>query len=99
MNISALDESGKPVDWFFIYKVPQLGAGANTDQTTGYEYVYYDSAIDQLPPVQRLIAKSPYLLNTDKGALNQTLDYVFNNPDASTGRILYNDVSPAWIGG
>jgi deoxyribonuclease II len=99
MNISGLDESGKPVDWFFIYKVPELGAGANTDQTTGYEYVYYDSAIDQLPAAQRSIAKSPYLLNTDKGALNQTLDSVFNNPDASTGWILYNDERPAGIGG
>jgi len=99
MNISGLDESGEPVDWLFIYKVPELGAGANTDQTTGYEYVYYDSAIDQLPAAQRLIAKSPYLLNTDKGALNQTLDSVFNNPDASTGWILYNDERPAGIGG
>ena len=37
MKISALDENNKPVDWWFIYKVPQLGAGAGTDQTTGYQ--------------------------------------------------------------
>ena len=46
MNVSALDESGRPVDWWFIYKVPQLSAGANNDSASGYEYVYYDPAID-----------------------------------------------------
>jgi deoxyribonuclease II len=99
LNISALDENGKPVDWFFIYKVPQLSAGANTDKTTGYEYVYYDSAIDSLPLAQRLVNKSPYVLNSDKGALNLTLDSVFNKPDASTGWILYNDEKPLDAGG
>ena len=36
MEVTALDEAGKKVDWFFIYKVPQLAAGATTDKTTGY---------------------------------------------------------------
>ena len=49
MKISALDESGKPVDWWFIYKVPKLSAGAAIDPATGYEYVYYESAIDAQP--------------------------------------------------
>ena len=31
MEVAALDEAGKKVDWFFIYKVPQLAAGATTD--------------------------------------------------------------------
>jgi deoxyribonuclease-2 len=99
MKITALDESGKAVDWFFLYKVPKLVDGANTDKTTGYEYVYYDSTIDQLAPNKRIIDKSPYLLNSDKGALNQTLDSVFNNPDATTGWILYNDERPGDIPG
>lgn len=99
MKVSALDEGGKPVDWFFIYKVPKLGAGANTDATTGYEYVYYDSGIDQQPVAKRLIEKSPYVLNSDKGALNLTLDSVFNNPSSTTGWILYNDERPLGIPG
>jgi deoxyribonuclease II len=40
MEVSALDEAGKKVNWFFIYKVRQLSADATTDKTTGYEYVY-----------------------------------------------------------
>ena len=88
MQISALDENGKPVDWWFIYKVPQLGRGANNDTATGYEYVYYD-------PNQSEVQKSAYLLNEGKGALNQTLNSVFNKTSATTGWILYNDEKPA----
>jgi len=98
MNVRALDEDGKPVDWWFIYKVPQLGAGAGTDEATGYEYVYYDATIDGNKDARkRNIDKSPYLLNGGKGALNFTLDSVFENfkkPPPTTGWILYNDEMP-----
>src|SRR5258707_862104 len=111
MKISALDENGTPVDWWFIYKVPQLKGGATgntagsnnaTDNATGYEYVYYDSTIDGNPDFrQRNVAKSPYVLNSGKGALNLTLDSVFKNfknPGPTTGWILYNDEMPADVG-
>lgn len=102
MNVTALDESGKPVDWWFIYKVPQLGAGAGTDAATGYEYVYYDATIDgNKDPRKKNIAKSPYLLNGGKGALNLTLDSVFKNfkkPPPTVGWILYNDEMPGDVG-
>lgn len=97
MKVSALDESGNPVDWWFMYKVPQLGKGANTDQATGYEYIYYDSKIDKNPVAQRNVVKSPFLISGGKGALNNTLDSVFKffkNPPAGTGRLLYNDEMP-----
>jgi len=98
MKISALDEKGKSVDWWFIYKVPQLNAGAGTDQATGYEYVYYDATIDSDPdPHKRNVIKSPNVLNGGGGALNLTLDSVFKNfksPPATTGWILYNDEMP-----
>jgi deoxyribonuclease-2 len=101
MEVSALDEAGQKVDWFFIYKVPQLSAGANTDKTTGYEYVYYDSSIDKQPTVsKRNIVKSPFVLNSDQGALNKTLDSVFVDPDLeTTGYILYNDEKPGDVPG
>ena len=97
MNISALDENGKPVDWWFIYKVPELRAGAGgTEGATGYEYIYYDSAIDANPnPRDRNIAKSPFLLSSGKGALNETLDSIdFEKPPSTVGWILYNDETP-----
>jgi deoxyribonuclease-2 len=102
MNVCALDEQGKPVDWWFIYKVPQLNAGTGTDKATGYEYVYYDSTIDDNKDVtKQIVSKSPNLLNGGKGALNFTLQSVFKNfknPPASVGWILYNDEMPADVG-
>jgi hypothetical protein len=50
MEVTALDEAGKKVDWFFIYKVPELAAGATTDKTTGYEYVPKIHTMAHLPP-------------------------------------------------
>ena len=81
MTISALDESGKAVDWWFIYKVPKLTQDANSDSATGYEYVYFDANA-------KAVGKSPNRLDQGKGALNLTLNSVFSKPAATTGWIL-----------
>jgi deoxyribonuclease II len=90
MKVSALDESGKPVDWWFVYKVPKLtdikGVGS-VPSATGYEYVYYD-------PHVGAVGASKDVLTDGKGALDLTLDSVFKNPTATTGWILYNDEMP-----
>ena len=88
MNISPLDENGKAVDWWFAYKVPKLAKSADSPTATGYEYIYYDANVGK-------VAKSPYLLTDGKGALDLTLKSVFDNPDATTGWILYNDEMPS----
>ncbi len=85
--ITPLDESGKPVDWWFIYKIPKLVKNANDHGASGYEYLYYDPVIGK--PVQ-----SPYQLTDEAGALDNTIDAVFKNPAATTGWILYNDEMP-----
>lgn len=92
MTVRALDERGKPVDWWFMYKVPMLGAGANADSATGYEYVYYDSTIDKTRDAK--VDASPFTIDSGKGALNNTLGSVFAKPPKTTGYILYNDEAP-----
>jgi len=88
MKLSAIDDNGKPVDWWFMYKVPKLTKDAETSSAVGYEYIYYDPAINE-------IVKSPDLLTDGKGALDLTLKSVFDNPDDTTGWILYNDEMPS----
>lgn len=88
MKVSALDEDGQPVDWWFMYKVPELRKGASQASTTGHEYVYYDPKVGK-------VVKSPHLLTDGKGALDLTLASVFGQPAATTGWILYNDETPA----
>jgi deoxyribonuclease-2 len=87
MNISALDENGKAVDWWFAYKVPKLAKSAGSPTATGYEYIYYDRNVGK-------IVRSPNLLTDGKGAVDLTLKSVFDHPDATTGWVLYNDEMP-----
>jgi deoxyribonuclease-2 len=87
MNISALDENGKVVDWWFAYKVPKLAKSTDAPTATGYEYIYYDANVGQ-------VVRSPNLLTVGKGALDLTLKSIFDKPDATTGWILYNDEMP-----
>jgi len=87
MSLSPLDESGNPVDWWFLYKVPRLKTNTQTEAAVGFEYAYYDD------PAEKVV-KSPYLLSNDAGALRQTLDQIFGSPSATTGWILYNDETP-----
>ena len=87
MNASALNETGKPVDWWFAYKVPKLAKTADSVSATGYEYIYYDPEVGK-------IAKSPHLLTSGKGAVDLTLASIFERPSSTTGWILYNDEMP-----
>jgi len=92
MDINPLDESGKPVEWWFIYKVPQLSGGRGTAEAKGYEYAYYDD-----PSAD--VIKSPNTLDQDQGALRRTIDAIFTKPAPTTGWILYNDEKPACAAG
>ena len=87
-KISPLDENGRAVDWWFIYKVPQMDASNGNPASTGYEYFYYD------PVIGKLIL-SPNQLTNGKGALDLTLASIFKSPATSTGWILYNDEMPS----
>jgi deoxyribonuclease-2 len=86
-EISALNEEGKPVDWWFLYKVPQMAADGDSQEATGYEYLYYDK------PTGKFIT-SANQLTSGKGALHLTLKSVFDMPASSTGWIFYNDEIP-----
>lgn len=88
MSLSPVDESGNPVDWWFMYKVPKLEAAPpNTDAARGFEYAYFDSTTQKM-------ARSPFTLDSDNGALFHTLNALFSNPSPNTGWILYNDEIP-----
>jgi len=92
MTLSPLNDDGKPVDWWFLYKLPKLTASATTEAARGYEYLYFDSAMAGAPAPA--LVKSPYTLDADHGALFNTLDQLFSAPTADLGWILYNDEVP-----
>ncbi len=86
MNVSALgDGQGNPVDWWFVYKLPQgIGPGK---QSTGDEFLYCDSGWNSE------LHLSKNRLNDKKNAVTETLRQLFSG-DAHTGYVLWNDEIP-----
>ena len=86
MHVSALsDGNGKPVDWWFIYKLPH-GVGPGKP-TTGDEFLYCDSSWN---PDLRL---SKHKLNDGQNAVAATLKQLFTR-DTNTGYVFWNDEIP-----
>jgi deoxyribonuclease-2 len=92
INLSAYDDSGKPVDWWFIYKVAGKSIASDGSKATGCEYVYYDSAKQK---AEKLHLSSLEVNNAKQGAVANTLNQIYNNPDdPDMGWFFYNDEDP-----
>ncbi len=99
--LSVMNDSmqmSKPVDWWFIYKLPISQKIPKTSQPPsakpdldGYNYLYVDSG-----NVSKM-ALSPHRLGLGAGALFSTLDHIFSaaeKPGHGSGWLLYNDEIP-----
>jgi deoxyribonuclease II len=95
MKLSAVDNSGKPVDWWFMYKIAGKSttkAGKRVANLTGTEYIYFDSR----ESANGKLVRSNDFVNKS-GALPNTLDCLYTKPGASTqqlGWFFYNDEDP-----
>ena len=79
------DNTGKPVDWWFIYKLP-VNVGPKKD-STGFEYLYTDSTSNAGPELSKLT------LDHDQSAIALTLGQIFSG-DGDLGYVLWNDEIP-----
>ena len=92
MNLSAIDDHGKPVDWWFMYKVAGKSKSSTGDKVTGTEYVYFDSNMAS----GGKLSLSPNRVDAD-GALPNTLAQLYHEEGASTAHLgwyFYNDENP-----
>jgi len=95
MELSALDNDGNAVDWWFMYKLSgksKTKEGGKIKGLTGAEYVYFDSS--EGSTAKLVEAKD---LVTKNGALPNTLDPLFAPPGPQTERLgffFYNDEDP-----
>ena len=64
--LSLLSDSGRPVDWWFLYKVPRILTSSQSAAASGYEYLYYDAPAKE-------VALAPARMTSGKGALDFTL--------------------------
>ncbi|MBI1374404.1 MAG: deoxyribonuclease [Phycisphaera sp.] len=89
-TLNALNEDNKPVDWWFIYKLPHAAkpADGKGKESTGYEYLYLDAESD------KPLALSPHTLDQGVGALHHTVNQLRGDRPASLGWVFYNDEIP-----
>ena len=96
MNLSAMNNEGKPVDWWFMYKLSgksKTKAGKKITGLTGAEYVYFDSSEGS---TAKLVMPKPDDVRST-GALPNTLDLLYTKPGPLTERLgffFYNDEDP-----
>jgi deoxyribonuclease-2 len=90
MALSAIGDSGKHVDWWFIYKVPKDAKAADKSgkPATGYEYAYFDSD-------SKVLAGSKHLLNDTSNALHLTLQQMPASGHPTMAAVFYNDEYPS----
>lgn len=95
MNLSAMDNGGKPVDWWFMYKIAgqsRTKAGKKIPGLTGAEYLYFDANAGGSAKLMK-----PADLVSQNGALPNTLGQLYTRPGAQTqhlGWFFYNDEDP-----
>jgi deoxyribonuclease-2 len=90
--LQAIDDSGHPVDWWFMYKLPRDAKSptknSSTKPSTGFEYLYFDANS------KKPVARSANVLTSKSGALYNTLMQLYptaKNPNEGLGWIFYND--------
>lgn len=89
IKISAIGDGGKPVDWWFLYKVAGKSKASDGSKPTGTEYVFFDSVTAK----GKMLALSPFKIdNTKEGAVSGTLNQIYTNlKNPDLGWFFYND--------
>ena len=89
MSISAIDENGNPVDWWFMYKVSGESTTSSGNKVSGTEYIYFDANA----PADAKAALSSYQVDKT-GALPNTLAQIYTAANPNLGWFCYNDENP-----
>ena len=84
-----MNENGKPVDWWFMYKVSGESQTSGDLQIKGTEYIYFDSN----DPADGKAVLSPHTVD-ESGALPNTLSQIYTAENPNLGWFFYNDENP-----
>ena len=87
-----VDESGQPVDWYVLYKLPKLKAASdNSHIAQGLGYTFFTSK-----SVASGFTLSKHSINDSSSIVAKTLEHVYSTEDAKkdTFSLFYNDEHP-----
>lgn len=94
--LGARDETGKPVDWWFMYKVSEKSQSTGKP-ASGTEYLYMDANGARR---RKPLALSPNRIDGKRGALQSTLQQLYAKgakANKNLGWYFYNDQYPAGV--
>lgn len=92
IKLSAIDDEGKPVDWWFIYKVAGKSKLSDGTKADGTKYIYFDANKQK---GEKLHLSSFLINDPEKGAVANTLNQIYKNAaDPDLGWFFYNDEDP-----
>ncbi len=92
--LSAKNDAGQPVDWWFAYKISSESESSKGLKATGGEYVYYDA---DTAAAGGKLALSSNVMNKKEGTLYSTLSQLYGRSakgNRSLGFWFYNDENP-----
>uniref|UniRef100_A0A914WQT2 Deoxyribonuclease II n=1 Tax=Plectus sambesii TaxID=2011161 RepID=A0A914WQT2_9BILA len=88
LKYSCLNENGDPVDWFIVYKLPDINKHPNSYVKQGLGYLYLDSR-----NVYWTLGSNS--INSSQCALGRTVGQIYSSKaDPEIFRLLYNDAHP-----
>jgi len=93
-GLSVIGDKGKPVDWWFIYKVSSESESSKGLQARGTEYAYFDAG---MAASGGALMQSASRVNRAGGALCGTLQQMYGGAARSNkqlGWFFYNDEDP-----
>jgi deoxyribonuclease II len=90
--LNVIGDTGKPVDWWFMYKISAESETTDGSSVTGGEYLYFDSTMASQKSAQLVL--SPNRIDKNQGALPSTLSPLFSDAaraNPNLGWYGYND--------
>ena len=84
-----LDESGHPVDWYVLYKLPKIKESKNPHISQGLGYVYFTSKT-----AVSGFTLSAHSINDSSSLAGRTLQSIYEPRNKSTFSLFYNDEHP-----
>jgi deoxyribonuclease-2 len=90
-----LDESGQPVDWWMIVKIPRETDSSDPGVSSGTAYLYADAQSYQTPAA--FWTNSSHQISDASSAAGLTVQQIYDNAGNTdtNGYLMYNDETPS----
>uniref|UniRef100_A0A0B7A5J3 Uncharacterized protein n=1 Tax=Arion vulgaris TaxID=1028688 RepID=A0A0B7A5J3_9EUPU len=88
LAFTCLDSIQDPVDWYYVYKIPEMRSSADWKVKAGLAHFY----LDVNSPVWTLSGRT---INESQQSIYETMSPVYNNKADDTMYLMYNDEPPS----